>query len=110
MLKDRGTIKWTSLMLPEHVELLQEMWEETEKINKPILDPQELEQLNKQLIQAYNENFSIAISIYENGSIKKIHGTIKSLCPDQNQIHLQVQNDMEKIVNFDHVISVKNST
>ena len=38
MLKDRGTIKWTSLMLPEHVERLKNMWSETEKTAKPLLD------------------------------------------------------------------------
>jgi len=36
--KDRGNIKWTSLMLPEHVQMVKEIWKEEEKVQKPVLD------------------------------------------------------------------------
>ncbi|GGF28051.1 hypothetical protein GCM10010954_28930 [Halobacillus andaensis] len=37
---DRGTIKWTSLMLPEHVEMVQEIFKEQEREEKLQLDEQ----------------------------------------------------------------------
>ncbi|MFC7060778.1 YolD-like family protein [Halobacillus seohaensis] len=41
---DRGTKKWTSLMMPEHIEMLQEVWKEDEKEKKAILDEQQIEE------------------------------------------------------------------
>ncbi|GIP64468.1 hypothetical protein J32TS6_30230 [Virgibacillus pantothenticus] len=41
MVNDRVTIKWTSIMLPEHVEMLEEVWKEQEYKEKPILDEQQ---------------------------------------------------------------------
>jgi len=38
MLRDRGTKKWTSIMLPEHAKMLEHIWKESEHKDKPILD------------------------------------------------------------------------
>ncbi|WP_082234583.1 YolD-like family protein [Halobacillus massiliensis] len=40
---DRGTIKWTSLILPEHVEMVQEIFKEQEREEKLQLDEQQLQ-------------------------------------------------------------------
>lgn len=37
---DRGTQKWTSIMLPEHVEMLEDLIREEELKEKPIVDEQ----------------------------------------------------------------------
>ncbi len=47
MIRDRGRIKWTSLMLPEHVKMLrdwanEDMWEKTKEI-----DEQKLEEMKR---------------------------------------------------------------
>lgn len=47
MLKDRGGIKWTSLMLPEHVKALREFDWDLTKIERPVLEEQQLEELNE---------------------------------------------------------------
>jgi len=107
MLKDRGTIKWTSLMLPEHVELLKEMWQETEKINKPILDLQELELMNEQVMQAYEERLPIVLSVYKDGLIEEIHGTIVMINVQQNQLNVQLKNGLEKIIDGDQIVSLQ---
>ncbi|HEY4601282.1 MAG TPA: YolD-like family protein [Cerasibacillus sp.] len=41
-IKDRGTKKWTSIMLPEHVKALRELNKELDKVQKPILDEQKI--------------------------------------------------------------------
>lgn len=79
MLRDRGTIKWTSLMLPEHVELLKEMWQEDTKVQKPELDAQEIEMMNQQLYHAYHHKESVRLSVYKNGEIITITGHIKQM-------------------------------
>ncbi|MED1749275.1 hypothetical protein [Bacillus zhangzhouensis] len=41
MLRDRGAIKWTAMMLPEHVARLKHDLAETKKTDKPIIDEQQ---------------------------------------------------------------------
>jgi len=43
---DRGTMKWTSLMLPEHIEALNRMWEEQTYKEMPILDEHQIMENN----------------------------------------------------------------
>lgn len=107
MLKDRGTIKWTSLMLPEHVELLKEMWRETEKVDKPILDPQELELMNEKLIKAYQEKLEIILTVYEDGLINKCKGMITNVNVPQNQLSIDLKDDVKKLIDFNDIIAVR---
>ncbi|MCM2988284.1 YolD-like family protein [Bacillus safensis] len=44
MLRDRGTIKWTAMMLPKHVARLKHDLAETKKTDKPIIDEQQAEE------------------------------------------------------------------
>lgn len=79
MVHDRGSIKWTSLMLPEHVELLKSIWNEDKKVVKPILDEQAIEALNTQLIEAYQEEQFITITYYQNYQLLTVEGQIIKL-------------------------------
>src|SRR5690625_4999913 len=107
MLRDRGTIKWTSLMLPEYVELLKKMWRDTEKVNMPVHDSQELELMNGQLVQAYERKSLIVLSIYKDGFIEEISRTIMNFHIHQAQISLQTKNDLEKIINLNQLVSLR---
>ena len=62
--RDRGNIKWNALMLPEHVKLLREWQAEDKKIAKPKLDDWQLEEMNKQLQYAYEQNLSIILNFW----------------------------------------------
>jgi hypothetical protein len=81
MVHDRGSIKWTSLMLPEHVELLKRIWSEDKKVIKPCLDEQELEVLNNRMLEAYFQKEVIQIEYYQDNQILEMRGLIKKLDP-----------------------------
>ncbi|MFP7493848.1 YolD-like family protein [Terribacillus saccharophilus] len=49
MVNDRGKIKWTSLMLPEHVDMLQRMGKQIGIAQPPILDEQQQEELEQKM-------------------------------------------------------------
>ncbi|WP_186318725.1 YolD-like family protein, partial [Bacillus licheniformis] len=44
-LKDRGSIKWTAMMLPEHVSLLRELESRQNKVKRPVLDLSQIEDM-----------------------------------------------------------------
>ncbi len=66
MLRDRGTIKWTAMMLPEHVELLKEIWNEDNKPLPKTLDEQTHTEWDQLLQQAAKLKFSLEIEYIAN--------------------------------------------
>lgn len=65
MNRDRGTIKWNAMMLPEHVKLLREWKTEDEKAEKPNLDEWALEELSMQITIAYQHRLPIRLSVWK---------------------------------------------
>lgn len=63
MLRDRGTKKWTSMMLPEHVEGLKQLFKEEAYKAMPILDEQQKIQ-NELFLQAALKYDSIIKVVY----------------------------------------------
>lgn len=65
MYKDRGTIKWTAMMLPEHVKELREWRHEVEDKRPNPLEEWELEELNEKLILAFEQQLTISVFTFE---------------------------------------------
>lgn len=81
MNKDRGTIKWNAMMLPEHVKLLREWQAEDQLVEKPQLDEAQFEQMNENLHRAYKEQCIIDLKICEQTAIYHVSGIIQKLDP-----------------------------
>ncbi len=62
--RDRGSIKWTSLMLPEHVEMIRSLWKEDERVEKGILDEQKAVEIDFLLQRALNDNLTIRVKVH----------------------------------------------
>ncbi|PKR78797.1 YolD-like family protein [Halalkalibacillus sediminis] len=77
MHNDRGSIKWTSMMLPEHVSAIQKMWKEDTYQPPPSLDEQELELLNENLEKAIDEELKVKIIRYSNGKYSSYEGSVE---------------------------------
>lgn len=60
------SIKWVSMMLPEHVELIKEYHEGLDKVKKPVLDEQKYDELNNKVIRdAMEENKLLQFFFYQ---------------------------------------------
>lgn len=101
MIKDRGTIKWTAMMLPEHVQSLKNLLVDEEKIPKPILDEQEIEEIETIILGAMEFNQSLIFQIYDNGFIKYIAGRTQYI--DHINKNFRVTDDEQQV----HIISFK---
>lgn len=91
MAHDRGSIKWTTMMLPEHAELLKELWEEDDYQEKPLLDIQQIEQLERDILIACHKHLSVELTIYQAKRRKTVQGYIKKL--DQKKKCLYLADD-----------------
>jgi YolD-like protein len=76
-IRDRGSIKWTSLMLPEHVrELRRYINEEYYDIPEPSIDEQQMEEMNELILEAMEYNFPLTFIIYNKRRMELIMGNI----------------------------------
>lgn len=88
-IKDRGQIKWVSLMLPEHRKGLEELAREDQEIERPLIDEQQLESLNYILAQSLKEKSRVKISFYERKRLKSISGTIRDYSFSKREINIE---------------------
>lgn len=88
MIRDRGTIKWTAMMLPEHVKILREWAEEDTYQEQPKLDEQQIEEMNIALCRAIEEGGELMITYYGEKRHRLILGSIHRY--DELQGKLQV--------------------
>jgi hypothetical protein len=88
MIRDRGTIKWTAMMLPEHVKLLREWQKEDEYQTKPELDEQQLEAMNDTLCEAMASGQEVMITYFEQKKYKLLVGTIHYYDEIKKKLHV----------------------
>lgn len=76
MIRDRGRIKWTAMMLPEHVKLLRDWVKEDQYEQKKMIDEQQLERMNEILMEAVEFGQLVAITHYQNRNYEIVVGKI----------------------------------
>ncbi|QSS98397.1 YolD-like family protein [Pontibacillus sp. ALD_SL1] len=106
MLRDRGTMKWTSLMLPEHVEMMKKMWEEDGKLPPPSLEEQALSELNDACIEAHENQAVVRIKVYSNGELKQLEGTITHLIPQEQSLRMVTVTGNTKAIAIGHIYNI----
>jgi len=99
MIRDRGTKKWTAMMLPEHKRMLQYLYKELDYKEKPFLDEQKHEQLNYMMQKAMGARKIMEITYYENGSFKSVKGVINSVSIQKGEVQV-IDQDMEVKILF----------
>lgn len=71
MYKDRGTIKWTALMLPEHVQQLRKWRNDAEEREPEALESWQLEELNDKISLAFDSQKKVSIFLYDSHWIEE---------------------------------------
>ena len=109
MIKDRGNIKWSSLMLVEHREELKKLLASIDEIPKPELDEQKLEEMNLTLQQAIRENIAVSIIYYQDKKYNYYQGKIKNYNPITKKFVLARQDTEQKLMS-ENIIEISIST
>lgn len=76
MIRDRGNIKWTAMMLPEHVKMLRDWQDENEKVENPQLNELDLTLMADEIERAYRGKNFIKLTFLQNGYLKNDTGEI----------------------------------
>ncbi len=100
MLQDRGKIKWTALMLPEHVERLR-AWQAKDTIfvrSEP--DEQQLEEWNYIIAAAMETHTAIAITHWQTGQPVTEEFQVHCLEPERNQLRVVTNDGLAHILSL----------
>ena len=98
---DRGFIKWqpfNSLISPKTI--LNNL--NKELTPKPTLFPEQIQNLNEEIINAYYSKSTIKLTIYEHNQLINLTTTIKEIYPNFNTLKLQ----NNKIISFNEIINL----
>lgn len=79
MIQDRGNIKWTAMMLPEHVKMLRDWQEQNGKVDKPQLDEYELELISDEITRAHKSKSTIQLTYWREGYFRNDYGIVIEL-------------------------------
>ncbi|WP_137744525.1 YolD-like family protein [Robertmurraya siralis] len=76
-----SNLRWESsrIMLPEHKEELIKLGKDKEKVPKPILDEQELEQINIDIYNSLNYTMPMRLTLWDGGYFKDIEGVVDKI-------------------------------
>lgn len=77
--KDRGRIKWTAMMLPEHVAQLRDWQTEDSRVERPELSEWDLEAIQEEIERAYKRKCETLIKTWDNGKVIQHQGIIDGL-------------------------------
>lgn len=101
-INERGTKKWVSLMMPEHISLLKDMWEETEHKKKPILDEQQLLEIDMKLQCAIHNDLIVIIKYFEDHNYQTKRGKLLEI----SSLKKAVQLDDNTEITWENIINV----
>ena len=101
-IKDRGTIKWTAMMLPEHVQMLRD-WQNHERSDtRPRLDEFDLEALYEEIHLAYKRQCLIEIRVWQE-EVKAFTGVVAAIDLRLKMLSLENSGNVLKY-SFDDII------
>lgn len=96
-IKDRGNIKWSSMMLPFHVDELIIYSQKDKKIQKPILDNQFLEEMNYIISEAFANKKKVIIIYYKDNNFINYTGLIDKIDCYNHKILLNNDNQYNSL-------------
>ncbi|WP_075982217.1 YolD-like family protein [Bacillus massilinigeriensis] len=76
MIRDRGRMKWVSMMLPEHVKLLRDWVKEDTYEQRKVLDEQQWDVLNEIVQEAMKYRNHVTMTYYDNHRYEMVVGEI----------------------------------
>ncbi|ALS78095.1 MULTISPECIES: YolD-like family protein [Planococcus] len=104
-IKDRGRIKWTALMLPEHIEMIREWYAKDEQVPKPQLTEDDLQLLQEEMDIALKRQCEVVIQSWKEGVIHEYRGTIEGI-DVRSRVLICVESEKKYRLPIDEVVAI----
>ena len=107
MIRDRGNIKWTAIMLPEHVAAVKQEIVNLEKVNQPILDEDRLTEIEMLIHEAMEYNLQLEFKLFKKGYIESIIGHTQFIDYIKKEFRIQDINELIHKIPFQKIVDVQ---
>ncbi|WP_050615651.1 YolD-like family protein [Bacillus testis] len=107
MIRDRGRIKWVSMMLPEHVAMLREWAEEDTYEQKAELDEQQMEELDRAIAEAMEYSTPVVVTYFQGNKHRFIMGNIHHVDAGNKKLHLVDSFDEAHYIELGTVVDIR---
>ncbi|MBW8278520.1 YolD-like family protein [Bacillus amyloliquefaciens] len=105
MLRDRGTINWTSMMLPEYLTQLKHDLLDVSKM-EPSLDEQQIEEIDILVSEAMALNKELKFKLFKEGVAEDLIGTVQYLNYEQHKLHIKDHHDQIVYITMNDILGV----
>ncbi|MBD7985938.1 YolD-like family protein [Sporosarcina sp. Sa2YVA2] len=106
MLRDRGRIKWTAMMLPEHIAQLRDWQKEDDFEQRQQPDEQQLEEWNLKFQQALLKNWPVEIHYWKGFVVLTTKGFIQKTDMLEGIIHIKSEAGLAQRIPFVDIKSI----
>lgn len=109
MIKDRGTMKWTSIMFPELVKNIRDAFYDEEHLvrQKPVIDEYQQSEFDELINYAMEYNYPVKFTLWINGYIEESIGYVHYVDQINKHFRLKDKNHDVVIVNMSDITDVK---
>lgn len=105
--RDRGTKKWTSLFMPEHVEELRKFYNvEYHRQEKPTLDEGQIEEMERVIAESMETGSALRFSVWEDGFTREVTGRVHFVDVLRKELRVMTQNNSVERVKFDTLVTI----
>ncbi|CAH0345632.1 YolD-like family protein [Bacillus sp. CECT 9360] len=106
-MRDRGSIKWTAMMLPEHKKMLADLYEEQKHVTKPKLDEQKLEELNDIMRVALGHTLNVKVTFYRHHRFHSVSGQIAKINKLVKVIWVMDDSGEDHHISFEDILNIE---
>ena len=106
-IKDRGNIKWTSMMLVEHKKKLKKIKEEEKDREKPELSEDKLQRFDYLLQEALQKNFKVKITYYHKKRFYSLTGEVIAGDKMSRSITIRKAGGDKKEILLSNIVDIK---
>ena len=107
MIRDRGNIKWTAIMLPEHVAAVKQELINLEKVKQPILDEDRLTEIEMLIHEAMEYNLQLEFKLFKKGYIESIIGHTHFIDYIRKEFRIKDRDDLIHNISFQKIVDVQ---
>ncbi|MCL1701645.1 YolD-like family protein [Lysinibacillus sp. Bpr_S20] len=97
MLKDRGSMKWTAMMLPEHLVEIKKWKEEQFHDKKRELTEWELEEIEQKIQRAFKSQKLVTLTMWQNNNLRDEKGLVTGMDPLKKELILDADISVKRI-------------
>lgn len=103
-LQGNGLFESSRFMLPEHAERMRQHYKEESRRFKPVLDVQEIEQIEQVLVNSYNRRVPVELRVFNPFDEVRVSGVVTALNTGRRMVKILEGEDDYHWIEIDNIL------